>query len=69
MSLQFFHQETSESCVPACLRMVLVYWGIEVEEATLRICCQTNRFGSTFAETAVCVQSYGLIAHTVTAAT
>ncbi len=60
MSLPFFFQETSESCVAACLRMVLAYRGIEAEEAALRECCQTTRLGTTFPDAAKCARGFGL---------
>ena len=34
--LKLYQQETRYSCAPACLRMVLSAWGVEVEEAELR---------------------------------
>ncbi len=60
MSLPFFFQETSESCVAACLRMVLAYWGIKENEAVLRECCQTTHLGTTFPDAAQCARGFGL---------
>lgn len=48
MSLKppFHKQETRFSCVPACLRMVLLAFGVEVSESQLRISCDTTRLGT-----------------------
>jgi ABC-type bacteriocin/lantibiotic exporter with double-glycine peptidase domain len=37
--LPFYRQETPDSCVPACLRMVLAGLGVFVDEAELRQIC------------------------------
>jgi ABC-type bacteriocin/lantibiotic exporter with double-glycine peptidase domain len=37
--LPFYLQETPDSCVPACLRMVLAGFGMEIAEAELRELC------------------------------
>ncbi|MFQ6014816.1 MAG: cysteine peptidase family C39 domain-containing protein [Anaerolineae bacterium] len=35
-TLPVYQQETPYSCVAACLRMVLAYFGVEVDEDALR---------------------------------
>lgn len=44
--LRFHKQETPDSCVPACLRMVLMTMGLEVSEAELRERCDCTVFGT-----------------------
>ena len=60
MSLPFYQQESEESCVPACLRMVLAQYDILLAEADLRICCQTTFLGTAFPDAAACARRYGL---------
>src|SRR5438132_7346831 len=42
----FHKQETRTSCVPACLRMVLGGFGVEVEERELRARCDYTLSGT-----------------------
>ncbi len=42
----FHQQETPDSCVPACLRMVLSGFGIEKSETELRQLCDCGIFGT-----------------------
>ncbi len=44
--LRFHKQETPDSCVPACLRMVLTAMGLEISEAELRERCDCTMFGT-----------------------
>jgi ABC-type bacteriocin/lantibiotic exporter with double-glycine peptidase domain len=44
--LPFHKQETIYSCVPACLRMVLSSFGLEISETELRDRCDCNPFGT-----------------------
>jgi ABC-type bacteriocin/lantibiotic exporter with double-glycine peptidase domain len=44
--LRFHRQETPDSCVPACLRMVLMAMGLEIGEAELRERCDCTVFGT-----------------------
>jgi ABC-type bacteriocin/lantibiotic exporter with double-glycine peptidase domain len=45
--LQFHQQETPDSCVPACIRMVLLTMGTDISEAELRERCDYTIFGTT----------------------
>lgn len=45
--LQFHKQETPDSCVPACIRMVLLTMGTDISEAELRERCDCTIFGTT----------------------
>lgn len=63
--LRFYLQETRLSCAPACLRMVMAYWGIEVDEATLRDCCKTDWLGTAAEDAVACARRYGLWAEEV----
>lgn len=42
----FYLQETPDSCVPACLRMVLASFGVEIAEAELRALCDCTFEGT-----------------------
>ncbi len=42
----FYQQETRDSCVPACLRMVLAAFGLEISEAELRRLCDCTFDGT-----------------------
>ncbi len=44
--LPFYKQETPDSCVPACLRMVLAGLGLEITEAELRELCDCTFEGT-----------------------
>jgi ABC-type bacteriocin/lantibiotic exporter with double-glycine peptidase domain len=46
-NLQFHKQETPDSCVPACIRMVLLTMGTDISEAELRERCDCTIFGTT----------------------
>lgn len=41
-----FKQSTDGMCLPACVRMVLAYWGQVVTEAAIAKHLQTKRFGT-----------------------
>ena len=42
----FHKQETNYSCVPACLRMVLGSFGLDLAESELRALCDCTAFGT-----------------------
>ncbi len=42
----FYKQETPDSCVPACLRMVLASYGLDISEVELRELCDCTFFGT-----------------------
>ena len=42
----FYKQETRYSCVPACLRIVLAGFGLDLSEAELRTLCDCTAFGT-----------------------
>lgn len=44
--LIFHRQETPYSCVPACLRVVLSSFDLDISEAELRDLCDCNPFGT-----------------------
>jgi len=56
----FYAQERPESCVPACLRMVLVAYGVDRSETELYICCQTDIDGTLPSAAAHCAQALGI---------
>lgn len=59
-TLPFFPQERAESCVPACLRMVLARYDIERSEDEIYFCCQTDLDGTLPTAAALCAQSLGI---------
>lgn len=46
LRVPYFKQNRDYTCGPACLRMVLAYYGIEQDEVTLTMLCRTNVFGT-----------------------
>lgn len=46
MKITFHRQETWYSCLPACLRMVLSGFGVEISEGQLREDCDTTFLGT-----------------------
>ena len=42
----FHKQETRYSCVPACLRMVLGSFGVDLSESALRVHCDCMPYGT-----------------------
>lgn len=60
MAISFFHQERPESCVPACIRMILSAFGITKTEPEIYECCQTDSEGTLAKLAAACVESFGL---------
>lgn len=46
MKMPFHTQETSYSCLPACLRLVLSAFGVEISEGQLREDCDTTFLGT-----------------------
>ncbi len=42
IKVPFFLQETKSSCFPACLRMILSFYGLNVEEKELRELCNVS---------------------------
>ena len=46
MRVSHFEQELSYSCLPACIRMVAAYYGVEQSEAALRTLLKTRPAGT-----------------------
>lgn len=46
MNVPHFEQELSYSCLPACVRMVLAFWGHETSAKNLRILFKTRPAGT-----------------------
>ena len=46
MNVPHFEQELSYSCLPACIRMVAAFYGIELSEAALRTLLKTRSAGT-----------------------
>lgn len=60
--ISFFAQERPESCVPACLRLVLGHFGVTRTESELYVCCQTDIDGTLPSIAAQCAESFGFTA-------
>lgn len=59
-ALVFFRQETPYSCVPACLKMVLHHFGLEISEDELRLRSYTTLWGTRAGDAVTCVKHFGL---------
>src|SRR6266404_9552596 len=46
LSISFHKQETRFSCVPACLRMVLLTFGVDMPESELIVRCDSTILGT-----------------------
>ena len=46
MRVPHFEQELSYSCLPACIRMVAAFYGVEQSEAALRALLKTRPAGT-----------------------
>ncbi len=57
--LPFYPQETPESCVPACLRMVVASLGVEIAEAKLRDLCDCTFEGTSALQAVDVARSLG----------
>ena len=65
----FYEQETPDSCVPACLRMVLASFGVELPESELRTRCDCTHFGTDALKTVDAARQLGFAGtakHTLT---
>ncbi len=60
--LPFRRQERPYSCTVACLRMLLAYHGVEIDEATLRRKCKTQELGTYAEDVLVCAREFGFTA-------
>lgn len=55
-----YHQQNREyTCGPACLRMVLEYWGFQQDEVSLSMLCGTTLAGTGLAEIAEAARRLG----------
>lgn len=60
--LPFHRQEKPYSCVNACLRMILEYYGLKVSEKELRNRCRTTELGTYADDITSCLKYYGFSA-------
>lgn len=58
--LRWHKQETEYSCLPACLKSVLEYYGILETEGALRIRCKSKAVSTHPLNAVECARSYGL---------
>ncbi len=59
--LIFHRQETPYSCVPACLRIVLSSFELDVSEAELRTLCDCTPFGTEALKAVDALRSLGFV--------
>ncbi len=59
-AIPFLQQERPESCIPACVRMVLARYGVERSEAEVYACCETDADGTLPSAAARCIRQFGL---------
>ncbi len=59
LELPIFQQQTSYTCLPACLRMVLQYYDHALPEENIASACQVNRRGTRFDLAAKYVRALG----------
>lgn len=60
MRIPYFRQELPYSCGPACLKMVLVSFGLVFEESKLRERCGTTSLGTSLFDLADAARGVGL---------
>ena len=60
--LRFHRQEKVYSCAVACLKMILEYFGRNVEESELRKCCKTTELGTYADDVISCARELGFSA-------
>ncbi len=56
VNLRPFQQEQPSTCLPACLRIVLDFFGIKMPEAVLARACKTNHEGTQFKDAALAMR-------------
>ena len=61
-NLPFRRQEHPYSCTVACLRILLAHHGVEIDEATLRRKCKTQKFGTYARDVLACAREFGFTA-------
>lgn len=61
IKVPFFLQELKSSCFPACLRMLLSFYGVEVQENKLRdLCNVAEGRGASWFDARRAIESFGL---------
>ena len=61
IKVPFFLQELKSSCFPACLKMALSFYGIDVQEKKFRDLCDVSEGrGATWFDARHAVESFGL---------
>jgi ATP-binding cassette, subfamily B, bacterial len=65
MRFPFYRQHDSNDCGPACLRIIIRYYGKGISIQKLRILCQTNRLGTNLLGISEAAESLGLKSHPV----
>ena len=60
--ISFHKQETRFSCVPACLRMVLLSFGIDITEGELRVRCDSTILGTNALRAVDAARQLGFVA-------
>ena len=67
LKVPYFKQNRDYTCGPACLRMVLAYYGIRQDEVTLSVLCGTDISGTALEDLVNAAQRFNLSAERVRA--
>lgn len=59
IDIRAFNQETSYTCLPACIRIVMHYMGSNKSESEIAKACHTTMAGTRFHDAVQGVQSFG----------
>lgn len=61
IKVPFFLQELKSSCFPACLRMILSFYGMDIQEKKLRDLCNVSEGrGATWHDAKRVIENFGL---------
>lgn len=60
LKVTFFRQEKWYTCGPACLRMLLAYFSIDISEEELEKACGTTELGTTPTQISIGVLKFGM---------
>ena len=65
LNIPYFKQEKNTTCGVACVRMVLSFYGKDVDEFELEEACETGWLGNTCNELVKCIEGFGFKAEEV----
>jgi ABC-type bacteriocin/lantibiotic exporter with double-glycine peptidase domain len=59
IKIKSFHQETDYTCVPACIRIIMNYFGNEKPEHEIATACLTTKAGTRLRDAVKAIRSFG----------